>query len=466
MSQLPIVLAGGTSSARASVIAAMERRNCRTTVVADDLRAGLVSALSEPVEAVVALLPAEAATGFEILRWITENPSLPSIVVVGSDETVRDGSAALGLGANDFVEDHTDRNRLYEALGLMLGTSRRDSELRFFRDRAAQSTSWKAVIGRSSAMQMALTRVQQILRRRTAQAAPPMLITGETGTGKGLVARCIHFNSPRRHEPYVDVNCAAIPPSLIEAELLGYERGAFTDAKTARAGLFETADRGSLFLDEIAALPVELQAKLLTVTEDKRVRRIGGREAKTVDVQIIAATHRDLAAMVASGQFREDLYHRLNVIHVDLPALRDRGEDKLHLAERFVDMMCKKYGLPTRDLSDASRQLISDHDWPGNVRELKNQIEQIILVADDFEIRPEHFSIVKRKISRVEVRAGADGLEVAIPEDGVSLEAVERSLIKEAMRRCDGNVSEAARFLSVSRQTLIYRLKKHQIASA
>lgn len=463
MSELPILLVGGGEGPRAATASHLKRRRHASQVVASDFPSTLPRSLQEPLDAILLLLPADDATGAEIMGIIMAQKTAPPVIIVGSDETVPNAQSAYRLGAQDYVRTHDDADRLYEALGLTLGTSRRDSELRYFRDRAAQASDWNAMVGSGEAMRSALRDVQQIMGRTSIRATPPILINGETGTGKGLVARCIHFNSVRRHAPYVDVNCAAIPAALIEAELLGHERGAFTDARTARAGLFETADGGSLFLDEIAALRIDLQAKLLTVTEEKRVRRIGGRDAKKVDVQIIAATHRDLGEMVHRGEFREDLFHRLNVIRVNLPPLRDRGEDKVRLAECFVEQMCNEYGLPLRDITPEAQDLIRDYDWPGNVRELKNQIEQIILVADDYEIRPDHFKL-NRATRSVDVFDGNGDVRVRLPSEGVSLEAVERSILLEALKLCDGNVSRTARFLAISRQTLIYRLKKHEIS--
>ncbi len=464
MSNSRILLVGGGTGANSEVSALLDRRRYPVSVV-EGTPGALTEALRRPLEAVVLLLPTPGALGRKLVELLTSVTPAPAIIVVGTDESIPNASTAFSLGAQDFVPNREDDDRLCEAVELTLGRSRRDSELRYFRDRAAQSTNWRALVGSCEAMQRALHGVKQVVGRAMLRTTPPILVTGETGTGKGLVARCIHFNSARRHEPYVDVNCAALPAALIEAELMGHERGAFTDARVARAGLFETADGGTLFLDEIAALRVDLQAKLLTITEEKRVRRIGGREHKQVNVQIIAATHRDLADMVEKGQFREDLYHRLNVIRVELPPLRERGEDKVHLAQKFVEQMCAEYGLPVRDITPEAEQLIREHDWPGNVRELRNQIEQIILVADDFEIRPEHFNIVRRKTSRVEVKSRGRELEIRLPDEGISLEALERTIIKEALKQCDGNVSRTARFLAISRQTLIYRLKKHELAT-
>ena len=414
--------------------------------------------------AILVVLPAGDSEGASLLETAHGADDTIPVIVIGTDDSMPGATKAFDLGAHDFIESSTDADRIYESLGLALGTSRRDSELRFFRKRASQDADWSAVGGRCDAMRDALKVVKQIVNRASLKTAPPILITGETGTGKGLLAKTIHFNSVRRNEPYVDVNCAAIPPSLIEAELLGHERGAFTDARSARPGLFETAHGGSLFLDEIAALRPDVQAKLLTVTEEKRVRRIGGRKSSPVDVQIIAATHRDLAQMVHDGDFREDLYHRLNVIPVTLPPLRERGEDKIQLAHRFVEEMCREYGMPVRDITGDAEDLILEYHWPGNVRELRNQIERIILIADDFEIRPEHFQIEQRK-SIIAVTNDDGELEVNLPAEGVSLEALERSIIRKAFELCNGNVSQSARFLHVSRQTMIYRLKKHDIGN-
>ena len=460
MSELPILVAGGTASSRDRMANLLRQRHYEVKL-AGPKTVDLETALQEVFDLLVIVLPTDNGPGTDLLDYVKKHETAPPMIVVGEDQEITNATAAFEHGAIDHIAHLNDHARLYESLGMALGSSRRDSELRFFRDRAAQSTDWSAVIGRCDAMRNTLRLVQQIVSKNSMLSKPPILITGETGTGKGLLARCIHFNSGRRNEPYVDVNCAAMPPNLIEAELLGHERGAFTDAKVARPGLFETAHGGTLFLDEIAALRLDLQAKLLTVTEEKRVRRIGARDAKTVDVQILAATHRDLETMVSEGKFREDLYHRLNVISVRLPPLRERGQDKVTLAERFVEELCGQYGLPIRDLTEEARDLILNYSWPGNVRELRNQIERIILVADDFEIRAEHFQIVQKQKVNV-VSEGAD-VDVHLPQDGISLEALERSTIKRALQMCDGNVSKAARFLSVSRQTLIYRVKKHNL---
>jgi two-component system, NtrC family, response regulator AtoC len=275
------------------------------------------------------------------------------------------------------------------------------------------------------------------------------------------LAKCIHYSGGRRTRPFVEVNCAAIPPTLLESELFGHERGAFTDAHAARAGLFETADRGTLFLDEISSTPAAVQAKLLTALEEKRIRRIGGRQPMQVDVQIIAATHTDLKEAVRLGTFRADLYHRLNVVTVRMPSLRDRGEDRISLAESFVARTCKEYGLPTRTLSADARRYLLEYPWPGNVRELKNQIERIVLLYNDSEIDIDQFDVRR---SSLPPAIPTTGFHLSLPDEGVSLDDIEREAIRVALDRCSGNVSQAARFLRVTRQTVIYRMKKYGLS--
>jgi transcriptional regulator with PAS, ATPase and Fis domain len=290
-------------------------------------------------------------------------------------------------------------------------------------------------------------------------------LNGETGTGKGMLARAIHLSSSRSQRAYVDVNCASLPPALLEEEIFGHERGAFTDAHEARAGLFETADRGTLFLDEISTLSLELQAKLLTVIEEKRVRRIGGSSPRQVDVQVIAATNRDLSEMVNRGHFREDLFHRLNVIALTLPPLRERGEDSLLLAHSFLRSLCEGYGIPERSLADDARECITRYLWPGNVRELRNQLERIVMLEEDELVRAQHFPFQWEGAgARRGGRDAGGALRVSLPEQSFSLKALEREVLRQALGKAGGNVSRAARYLSITRRTLLYRMKKFQLA--
>jgi DNA-binding NtrC family response regulator len=457
MNEWAILLVGGDE--RSCRRHAEELQGRRGYVVTRSRRRGNNPYAEQAFDLVLVVLPWEGGSGAELLRD-AERARVPAIVI-GEDDTVPDATTAFRLGVRDRISaDDDDGARVLEAVGLILGSSRRDSELAYLRMRAAQRTDWGTLLGDCEVMRRTLRVVRQMVARSSGRSGPPILVGGETGTGKGMLARCIHYNSARRNDPFVDVNCATIPPNLIEAELFGHVRGAFTDAHTPRAGLFETAHRGSLFLDEIAALRLDLQAKLLTVTEERRVRRIGGRESTPIDVQLIAASHADLAEMVRRGEFREDLYHRLNVLTVEMPPLRKRGADSVLLAEHFVETLCAEYGLPARELSDAAKRAIRDYDWPGNVRELRNQIERIVLVADDYEIRPDHFQF--ERSTRV-LTNGHEHVNVDLPATGVALEALERAILLRALVMNDNNVSRSARFLRISRQTMIYRMRKHEI---
>lgn len=439
-------------------------------------------------------------------------------LVVGTDAATSGGAEAFDLGAVDYITDpRTDEHDLLASIGVALGSRRGDVHLRYLRSKAATSTGWSSIVGRSPALERIVSTLRQVCLRTSSGATPTILLNGETGTGKGFFARCIHDNSARRNQPFVDVNCAALPPSLIEDELFGHEKGAFTDAKTARAGLFETADRGTLFLDEIATIPLDLQAKLLKVLEEKQVRRIGGRQQIPVNVQVIAATHENLAASVRANRFREDLFHRLNIIAVKIPALRERTADIRPLAELFLGQICREYGMESRQLSQDALDWMNSYRWPGNVRELRNQIERIVLLENDVWVRAEHFlassggfgstppppssrSLVPPAVSSpvplssqippisaipssvpapgpssvpaapssappsyIEVTSQGSTLRVSLPPSGVPLEELEREVLRQALLQCGGNVSRAARFLQISRQTLIYRIKKYEL---
>src|SRR5262249_52079422 len=307
--------------------------------------------------------------------------------------------------------------------------------------------------------------VEQLLRRQSgSRRVPPVLILGETGTGKGLLASTIHDAGPRAAGPFVSVNCAAIPETLLEAELFGFEQGAFTDARHAKAGLFQTANRGTLFLDEIGLLPQSLQAKLLTVLEDRTVRRLGSTRSEPVDVWIISATSEDLKAGARRRGFREELYHRLAVVTLQLPALRERGQDILTLAEHFLARTCLDYGLAPRTLAENSRAALLAYHWPGNVRELMNLMERVALLTDSRRVTADVLQLGVprgRPTSRLRVDKAshaqvpnAKSLEHAVAE-------VERARILEALHETRGNISHAADRLGVTRNILRYRLKKY-----
>jgi DNA-binding NtrC family response regulator len=418
---------------------------------------------AQGAELVIVSLPLGDGGGADLLRGLQEIDPRIKMVVTGRDAQVQGAADAFRFGAFEYVEEASSAmGDLLAALGVALGSRRGDMQLRWLKERDAVGASWSAIAGTSAEMREVVDTVRRVCERTTRGTPPTILVRGETGCGKGLLAKCVHYNGVRRNHAFVEINCAAIPASLLEAELFGYERGAFTDAKSSRAGLFETAHQGTLFLDEIGSLPIDLQAKLLTAIEEKRVRRIGGRESIHLDIQVIAASHNDLKQNVRSGAFRADLYHRLNVVSVMLPPLRRRGQDKLILARMFIDNMSRQYGIPVPKLDDDAEKYILEYTWPGNVRELKNQIERILLLGNGEVISRQHFD--QGSIPPPSARPPAD-FGIPMPEEGIGLEEVERELIRRALERFHGNVSRAARYLKVSRQTLIYRIKKHGLGA-
>lgn len=291
---------------------------------------------------------------------------------------------------------------------------------------------------------------------------PPVLIEGETGTGKTTIARWLHHRGPRAGRPLVEMNCSALPETLAESELFGHERGAFTDARTARIGLVEAAHGGTLFLDELPSLSLSLQAKVLKMLEDQRIRRLGGNRELVVDVRVIAATHRDLRQLIAAGQFREDLFHRLDLYRVALPPLRERGEDIVALAELLVERLCQRHRLPRKHLTPVGRQRLLAYRWPGNVRELAHELERAIVFEDSAALS---FEALARQSGpagpgATELPAGADWFNESyrFPPEGFHMEEAINRLIQHALKQSDDNVSAAARLLGVSRDYVRYRL--------
>jgi transcriptional regulator with PAS, ATPase and Fis domain len=312
-----------------------------------------------------------------------------------------------------------------------------------------------ALLGESDGIAAIRLQVEQILTRQSgSRRLPPMLLLGETGTGKGVLARAVHQAGPRRGGRFVDVNCAAIPETLLEAELFGYERRAFTDARQAKPGLFQAAHGGTIFLDEIGLLPLALQGKLLGVLEDRAVRRLGAIRAEPVDVALIAATGVDLNRAVGEGTFRADLYHRLAVITLELPPLRERGSDILALAQHFLARACADYGLSPRTLTPDTRDQVLVYHWPGNVRELANTMERAALLSNTETITPDMLGFLADNVRP------ASGEPVG-PMTRDSREAVLRATIEATLRRHAGNIRRTAAALGLSRNTLRARMDRY-----
>ena len=340
-------------------------------------------------------------------------------------------------------------------------------------------TGYHNVIGVSQKMSELLGFVHKV----AASEATTILVQGESGTGKDLIAKAIHYQSRRQEKPFVAINCSAIPETLMEAELFGHERGAFTDAKTMKKGLFEMADGGTLFLDEIGELSPLLQAKLLRVLEDQVIRRVGGVRDMQVDVRVIAASNRDLERAVRESQFRQDLYYRLAIISIFLPPLRERKEDILPLVEFFISRYNRKFRKNVTGITDETRRLMLKYDWPGNVRELKNAVERAMILEEAPQLNPDYlpFAVAQQQsaLTAFEISSGHNGSaagkqlpdgrslpRLEIPEGGTSLEEVERELVEIAMTQANGNQTHAAKLLDISRDALRYKLKKFGLMRA
>jgi two-component system response regulator AtoC len=407
-------------------------------------------------------------SGIDLLRRIREfDPAIP-VIIMTAYGTIEGAVEAVKLGAFDYMKKPVD----LEELKLLADRARENvllkQELSYYRRRAAKEVPFAGILGKSAAISAVMDQVRQIA---ALDEIPPVLITGETGTGKGLIARTLHSSGPRAGKPFIEVNCTALPPSLMEAELFGYERGAFTDAKESKIGLFEAAEGGFLFLDEVGDLELSLQGKLLRAIEERTVRRVGGIRDRRIDVRILAATNRDLEREVQRNHFRGDLYFRLAVILLHLPPLREREEDILLLAEHFLQRFSTKYGKDIRRLDAAARNVLLSYPWPGNVRELSHVIERAVLWSRDTTLNVDHLSLaaptgtesdgnrVRQPVEHTPQPANGP-VASELPPQGVDLGQWERSMIERAMREAGGNQTRAAQRLGISRDTLRYRLKK------
>jgi two-component system, NtrC family, response regulator AtoC len=328
-------------------------------------------------------------------------------------------------------------------------------------DGRAHPYAFRSVIGESLALRQAV----ELALRVALHPGTTVLLTGETGTGKELFARGIHYAGGGGGEAFVAVNCSAIPSSLLESELFGHEKGAFTDAHTDKMGLLELAGGGTVFLDEISELPLELQPKLLRVLEEKRVRRLGGLEERPFACRVVVASNRDLGAAVAAGKFREDLFYRLNVFRIELPPLRQREQDVILLARHFLATICRDSELAPRTFSAEAELLLARQPWPGNVRELKNTVERAVILSDGDRIGAEHILVQRRShVPAAEAAALPPAGVIAVPPEGLSLCTVERELIAITLRLTGNNQTRAARLLGISRPTVIRKIRKYGLA--
>lgn len=374
--------------------------------------------------------------------------------------SVADSVRAVRLGAYDFIEKPCSLDRLNL---LVEGAARSARAQRRVQQQTAVQNSQYSIdrlIGASPAMNSLRSMLRQVINIPFSS----LIISGETGTGKGMVARILHYSGVRSHAPLVEINCAALPRELLEAELFGYEAGAFTGAKKRHRGLFEQAHTGTLFLDEIGEMDLDLQSKLLKAVEDLRIRRIGSENEISVDVQIIAATNLDLPEKVAQGEFRRDLYHRLNVINIQIPALKERKQDLDQLAPQFIADCNHKSAKSVCNIPASAWQLLKAYDWPGNIRELRNVLERCVLLAHDQNLPTEWLQLQKQQSVTEAASPISSQQGLFIPLDGsLSLQDMEKFIIQSALDRCDANVTAAARMLGTTRETLRYRVQKYHL---
>lgn len=415
------------------------------------------------------------ASGFDVLQQIMERQPQSVVIMITANVLVDDTIAALRGGAYDFIGKPINLEELQVTIRNGIEAQKLRKEVGSARLERARTFSFDQIVSQSPAM----TEMIRLARKVAESEVSSVLLQGESGTGKDLLAKAIHYGSRRADAPFVAINCAAIPATLIEAELFGYEKGAFTDAKARKEGLFEQAEGGSLFLDEIGELELSLQAKLLRVLEEGAFRRVGGLKDLPLDVRVLAASNRDLKSESEAGRFRQDLYYRLSVIQIDVPPLRKRTEDAFLLAKHFISRFNEQLRKRITGLSPEVTAIFRRYPWPGNVRELRNVIERVMILEESDIITTAH--LPRDLIPDAALAGGPNSMasrEMAgracddlsclfkLPPDGVVLDDVEMVLVRQAMTRSGGVQTRAAHMLGISRDQLRYRLKKLQSLSA
>jgi DNA-binding NtrC family response regulator len=395
-------------------------------------------------------------TGLDVLRHLREHDRDVVVIMMTAYSSVESAVEAMRLGAFDYVTKPFKMDELMFVVDKGLETTRLKRQVRDFRDQMQQRFGIDRIIGQCPVMQ----ELYQTIRDVAASGASTIFLRGASGTGKDLVAKTIHYNSDRADRPFMNITCTALSETLLESELFGHERGAFTDAKARKKGLLELADGGTVFLDEVGDMAAPLQAKLLRFLEEKVFRRVGGVHDIEVDVRVIAATNRDIDEAIREGQFREDLYYRLNIIPVYMPPLRDRGDDIELLTKHYVTQFAAEFRKPVRDVSAEALAKLRAYAWPGNVRELRNVIERAVLLSKNEVLAPADFVLGQIAVADAKhgVLAG-----FRLPAEGVDLQEVERHLIGQALELAEQNQTRAAKLLKISRDQLRYRMEKFEL---
>ncbi len=388
--------------------------------------------------------------GLTVLRRIKEQTPDTLVILMTAFSTVENAVDAMKHGAYHYLNKPFNLDDVAAVVEKALETSRLRREVRAYRTSQSREYSFDAIVGRAPAM----ASVKALLARVAASPASTVLLTGETGTGKDLAAKAIHYHSDRAAKPFVNITCSALPEQLLESELFGHERGAFTDARQQKRGLFETADGGTVFLDEIGEMTPGLQSKLLRFLEEKTFKRVGGLADIRVDVRVVAATNRHLEEQVEAGLFREDLFYRLQVMPILLPPLRERRGDVALLADHYVARYNAEFRKRVKGLTADALSALEQYRWPGNIRELRNAIERAMLLTDREWLAPEDFGTLSRGVQAL----------FRLPAEGVNLEDVERQLLVQALERARGNQTHAGQLLGINRDQVRYRIEKFGLA--
>jgi two-component system, NtrC family, response regulator PilR len=425
--------------------------------VAENGQVALTLLRKEPADLIISDVKMPDMGGIELLRAARESSPDIAVVMMSAFATLDTAREAFKLGADDFVQKPFDVDELKLIVNKALERLQLLQENRAFKRAQHERGKLDNIIGRSDRMQAVYQMIETV-----AMVQSTILVTGESGTGKELVARAIHNLSPRADKPFISINCGAFTETLLESELFGYVRGAFTGANANRKGLFESANKGSIFLDEIGEMSPTMQVKLLRVLQEKKIRPVGANEEIEVDARVIAATNRDLVSMVKSGTFREDLFYRVSVIPIELPPLRERRSDITDLAQHFVQKFCAQVGGRNLSISEKALELLERYSWPGNVRELEHTIERAVALERTNEIQPERLPQQIVSYNPTQIAASFD-----FPEDGINLVAhmdqLEKTYVLEALKRTNGNQTKAAELLSLSVRSLRHLLDKHGI---
>jgi two-component system NtrC family response regulator len=436
------------------LVAGILARQGHAIAEADSVTQALQVLESSPVDLIISDLKLGDQDGMDLLREVRERGLPCGFVMVTAHGSVSHAMTAVRAGADDYLEKPFQREAMLFSIERTLRRRELESENRRLSEALGERDRLVGLVGEAPPMQQVLRRLEKLGRTDAT-----VLVTGESGTGKELAARALHALSRRKDGPFVAVNCAAIPEGLIEAEFFGAEKGAFTGAEATRLGRFEAASDGTLFLDEVGELPAGMQPKLLRVLQESRVARVGANEELPVDVRIVAATNRDLAAEVAAGRFREDLFYRLNVVSLLMPPLRERREDIPSLIEHFRDTACRRHGVEVAPFPSALMKRLVDHAWPGNVRELSNVVERLVLLAEDDRVSEDDLP------DDLSMRPQGDG-GFELPPGGLSWEQHESSCLSQALALAGGNRARAARLMDLPYKAFLYRLEKHGLGGS